>query len=43
MEPAESKPVILMSRKNLPLCVLDDVTDVVENMTDRLAAGKSLP
>lgn len=36
METLESKPVISMSRKNLPLCVLDDEADLVENMTDRL-------
>jgi DNA-binding NtrC family response regulator len=36
METLESKPVISMSRKNLPLCVLDDEPDLVENMTDRL-------
>ncbi|HYL45795.1 MAG TPA: sigma-54 dependent transcriptional regulator [Candidatus Limnocylindrales bacterium] len=36
METLESKPIISMSRKNLPLCVLDDETDLVESMTDRL-------
>lgn len=36
METIESKPVIPLSRKNLPHCVLDDEADLVENMTDRL-------
>ena len=37
MATLESKPVVSMARKSLPICVLDDEADLVELTTDRLA------
>lgn len=35
----ESKPVVGIARKNLPICVLDDEAELVEITTDRLLKG----